>query len=1141
MKKKFIQNFCGYFHARKKILRTMKISIFLIALSTLSMVASNASSQVMKVSLHLKNATVKDVLLEVKKQTDYSFLYNNEELNDNKKVSVNVTDHTVEEVLDVILKNQNLSYTIENSTILIHKPVSKNSENIVGNQTTQQQKRTISGTVIDDLGEPVIGANVIEKGTTNGFITDIDGNFTLQVNPGAVLQISYIGYVTQEIPVGSKNSFHISLTEDTQMLEEVVVVGYGVQKRASVTGSVASIQSKDITTVKTPNVSNALAGKLPGLRAVQRSGAPGDDNPTIDIRGFGSALVIVDGIQRDFTQIDANDIESISILKDASAAVYGFKGANGVILVTTKKGEISKPKINYTGYYGFQNITRYPDFYDAYEYATLYNEAQMNVGVNAPYSQEELEKYRMGNDPAYPNTDWWEEITRSAVPQTYHNISVSGGAEKVKYFFSLGYTDQEGIYKSGDFSYQKYNVRSNLSTEIVKGFTVDLQLSGRFNTRNKVNEPEPITRNAQMATPILPIYANNTAPYWQNTGDRANPVQTSRADEIGYDKRDRRDFEGAITFKWNIPWVEGLSAKAMLAYDYHNRFVKKWYKEYYDYSYDPANENYKQSARHAISELETQTVNSYTPTQQYSINYNHTFGKHDVNALVLYEMYNFHQDSINAKREYYIGAIDELDAGDNVNKHSGGKTKESANIGLVGRLNYTYDSKYLAEFSFRYDGSYKFASNKRWGFFPAVSLGWRVSEESFLKDNVSFIENLKIRGSYGKIGDEGDFAAFQYLSGYTYPSGNYILGSGGVSNGASDKGLPNQNLTWYESTTANIGFELNILRGLFSAEFDYFERKRDGLLANRLLTLPTSFGQKLPQENLNSDKTRGFEMVVGHRNKIGDVTYDVKANFTTTRVLNRYVERADPTNRYDNWRNNSNNRYKGIEWGKKAIGQFQSYEEILNSPIQDGNGNKSLMPGDIKYQDWNNDGIIDGKDDQPIAHSKTPSMYYGLNLYADWKGIDLTVFFQGAAGHEIFIGGDMMAPFIQQGLGNGVDIFTDRWHRVDPTDPGSQWIPGQMPALRPTGYSGNNIKSSWTMNKAGYLRLKTIEVGYTLPKNVLNKFGIDNIRIYANSLNPITMTRKKGFMKFMDPENEHDLFRYYPQMKTFNFGVNISF
>ncbi|MDR1919941.1 MAG: TonB-dependent receptor [Tannerellaceae bacterium] len=1090
-----------------------------------------------EISLELKNVSLKEVFVQIERQTNLVFAYNNTDVDNTRNLSVNVKSKQVQEVLEEILKGTNLTYTVSDRYITIIKKAAAS----LSRAGIQQQGKRISGTVLDAAGQSIIGANVTIKGTAVGTITDVDGQFSLNASPGSKLVISYMGYISQEITIDQKDAYTILLVEDAQALDEVVVVGYGSQKRASITGSVASIQSKDITTVKTPNVSNALAGKLPGLRAVQRSGAPGDDDPSIDIRGFGSALVIVDGIQRDFKQIDANDIESISILKDASAAVYGFKGANGVILITTKKGQLSKPKINYTNYFGVQNITRYPDLYEAAEYAMLYNEAQLNVGVNAPYTQEEIEKYRAGNDPAYPNTDWWEEITRGSVPQMYHNVSISGGVEKVKYFFSLGYTDQEGIYKSGDFSFQKYNVRSNISTEIAKGFTVDLQLSGRLDTRNKVHEPEPITRNAQMAAPTLPVYANSTSPYWQNVGDKANPIQTAQAAEIGYDKRDRREFNGSMIFNWEIPWVKGLSAKALLSYDFGNLDSKKWYKEYYDYTYDAAKESYNQLTRHALSELTTRAENTYTPTQQYSLNYANTFGAHNISGLLLWEMRNWRKNWTEAFRQFYIGAIDEIDAGDNVNKNNAGKAEESAHEGLVGRVNYAYAGKYLAELSFRYDGSYKFAADQRWGFFPAVSLGWRISEEGFFKERFAFVDNLKIRGSYGKVGDEGDFAAFQFMSGYTYPDGKYILGSTGVSNGASDKGLPNLNLTWYESTTANIGFELNILHGLFTGEFDYFERRRDGLLADRLLTLPTTFGQKLPQENLNSDKTRGFEIVLGHRNKVGDVTYDVKGNFTTTRELHSYVERATPTNRYDNWRNNTNNRYKSISWGKRAIGQFQSYEEILNAPIQDGNGNKSLMPGDIKFQDWNKDGIIDSKDDQPIGHTNTPSMYYGLNLSADWKGIDLTVFFQGAAGHEVFLGGDLMSPFIQQGLGNGLDIFLDRWHREDPTDPASRWIAGEMPALRPTGYSGNNVNSTWTMNKAGYLRLKTVELGYTFPKTLLSKVGIESLRLYVNAFNLLTFTDRTRLMKFMDPENSEGMFRYYPQMQTFNVGVNLSF
>lgn len=1085
-----------------------------------------------QITLTLKNRPMREVIKEIEKVSDYRFFYNDDLPGLNARISVNVKDGSIQNVLAQIAEQASVSYVLkDNSQIVLSSKAAS---------AGQQQKKVISGVVLDQTGEPIIGANVVERGTTNGTITDLDGRYSLEVSSDrATLQISYIGYNTLEMAIAGNSVLNASLREDTQRLDEVVVVGYGVQKRASVTGSVASLQAKDIATVKSPNVTNALAGKLPGLRAVQRSGAPGDDAASVDIRGFGNALVIVDGVERDFTQIDANDIESISILKDASAAVYGFKGANGVILVTTKKGEISKPKISYNGYYGFQKVTRYPELYDAYEYASLYNEAQMNVGVKAPFSQEELEKYREGGDPAYPNTNWWDLATRKSAPQTYHNLSVSGGAEKVKYYFSLGYTGQEGIWVSKDQNYRKYNVRSNINAEITKGLTVGLQLSGRLDTRNKPYDQE-IFKAIMKAHPNLPVYANNMAPYYQDTGDNANPMQIINSSEVGYDKRDRREFNGSLTVNWELPWVKGLSVKALLSYDYNNLFEKKWFKEYYEYQYDEINQTYNKNTRHALSTLDSKAENSFMPNQQYSLNYQNTFGKHDIGALLLWEMKNYRKDWISAYRQFYVSAIDQMKAGDNTNKNNDGNAEVSAHEGLVGRVNYAYASKYLAEVSFRYDGSYKFASGSRWGFFPAVSLGWRLSEESFFKDNVSFIDNLKIRGSYGKVGDEGDFAAFQYLTGYKYPSGNYVLGFEGLSNGAEDKGLPNLDLTWYESTTANIGFEASALNGLISAEFDYFERRRKGLLANRLLTLPTSFGQSLPQENLNSDRTRGFELVLTHRHTIGKVSYSVSANFTTTRELNRYVERAESGNMYEDWRNNTNDRYKSIAWGYEALGQFQSYEEILNAPIQDGNGNKSLMPGDIRYSDINQDGIIDDKDKKPIGHSNTPSMYYGLNLSANWNGFDFTAFFQGAAGHEVKVGETFTDPFIQQGLGTGVVFWLDRWHREKPEDVNSAWIPGSMPAVRPTGFSLNNETSTWTLLKANYIRLKTIEIGYTLPKVWLARVGLENVRIYVNSYNPLTIT-KGGLMKYMDPENSQENLHYYPQMKSYNFGINLTF
>ena len=1002
------------------------------------------------------------------------------------------------------------------------------------NQNQPTTKVIAKGKVVDSNGEPVIGASVKEMGTNNGTITDINGDFHLQVNNGSKLHFSYIGFIDVELNAGTH--MNVIMKEKSDELNEVVVVGYGVQKRASITGSVASIQSKDLVTVKSANLTNSIVGKLPGLRAVQRSGAPGDDQSNIDIRGFGNALIIVDGVERDFSQIDPNDVESISILKDASAAVYGFKGANGVILVKTKNGDKGKAHINYNGYLGFQKITRYPKLYSGYEYAMLYNEAQENIGVKAPFSTDELNRFKDGIGV----TDWFNSTVRKSSPIAYHNLNVSGGSDNVKYYFSVGYLNQDGFYKSDDYSYHKYNVRSNVTAEIAHGLTIGMQLSGRYDKRLKPYEPESIFRSIQMALPTNTIYANNNPAYYTNPGDKGNPVQMSNINNIGYSLRNRRVFNGAVNIEWNIPWIKGLKAKALLSYDYTNIKNKNWYKEYYAYKYNEESDSYTVTAKHVISELTKQQNEDTKTNSQISLNYHNTFGNHDITGLLLWEAYNDKGDWFNAYRQFDISAIDQINAGNTTNLNNGGMENEGAHEGLVGRINYSYNSKYLAEFSFRYDGSYKFAPSKRWGFFPSVSLGWRISEEKFFKNALPMFDNLKLRFSYGKIGDESSLSAFQYLSGYIYPNGSYILGNGGVSIGATDRGLPNNNLTWYKSKTTNLGFEASAYKGLISIEFDYFIRLRDGLLANKLLSLPTTFGITLPQENLNSDKTKGFEIIIGHHNKVGNLDYDIKANFSTTRNYNRHVERANPSNMYDNWRNNSNNRVKGIQWGKVSLGQFKSYEEILNSPIQDGNGNKSLQPGDIKFEDYNNDGIIDSKDDQPIGHGSDPHMYYGLNTSVNYKNFDLTIFFQGAAGHEIFLGTDFIEPFFQQGLGSGMRIWMNRWHRADPTDLNSEWIAGDMPSLRPTGFSLNEQQSTWTRQKASYLRLKTIEVGYTLDKKLIKIIGIQSLRIYFNAFNLLTFTSKNGMMKWMDPENNENSLRYYPQMKTFNFGLNLS-
>ncbi|RAV27742.1 SusC/RagA family TonB-linked outer membrane protein [Sinomicrobium soli] len=1006
---------------------------------------------------------------------------------------------------------------------------------------TPSQLLAVSGIVTDSVGVPLPGVTVmLKESPEKGTVTDMDGHYSISdVNARSTLVFSYIGFETREYAVNSREAIDIVMQESVTALNEIVVVGYGVQKKASVTGSVASIRSEELKRVKVPNVTNMLAGRLPGLRAVQRSGAPGDDGASIDIRGYGGMLVIVDGVQRDFSQLDPNDIESISILKDASAAVYGFKGSNGVLLVTTKKGNPGKPRIEYNGYAGLQEVTRYPGMMNAYEYASLYNEAIYNTnpwtGIPA-YTVEQLESYRNG----HTGTRWWDAMTRDYAPQTAHNLSVTGGTEKVKYFTSAGFLDQEGILKSEDWNYRRYNVRSNIDMEVAKGLTVSLKLSGQFDKRERPYDADNLFRQAQMAVPTYSVYANGNPNYWQAVGDMANPVHTSYSSNSGYENRMRREFNGSLALDWNIPWVEGFKARAMMAYDYRNKEWKTWQKELSEYTYDAAADIYEEKILRARARLESKFENYYKPTYQFSLNYNRNFEEiHDVGAMVLWEMYDDRLTWLSGAKDFTMGLIDDLDYGDTENQATGGRSVETAHAGLVGKFNYAFNNRYLLELSFRYDGSYKFMTEKRWGFFPGISAGWRLSEESFFRELMPDMDNLKIRGSYAKVGDEGDFDAYQYLSGYEY-SGSYVLGSNGLSTGLRNSGMPNTWLTWYESEIVNFGFEFSYKRGLVSAEFDWFRRHRTGLPASRQGSLPTTFGESFPQENLNSDINTGFEFRLGHKNEIGALKYNVSANFSVTRIKNDYIERALPTNSFDNWRNNTNDRYKDIRWGKQVIGQFGSYEEILNAPIQDNNGNKSLLPGDLRFADINGDGVIDGKDDTVIGHGSTPRMYYGLNLGATYKGFDMNMFFQGAAGHDMYINGDILDPFIQQGLGNGLALMTDRWHRADPSDPYSEWIPGQMPAARVTGLEANRSGNTWSLHKADYLRLKSIEIGYTLPGDLVKSFGLQGLRFYFNGNNVLTFTKREGLMQYIDPENSSSMVRYYPQLRTFNLGVNIT-
>ena len=987
--------------------------------------------------------------------------------------------------------------------------------------------KDIKGTIVDGGNNPVPGASVIVKGTTRGTTTDINGRFVMDVKEGTTLEIVSLGYVTRAYKVGSENVIYIVLEEDSMLLDETVVVGYGTQVKASITGSVANVTNKDLITTKAISVANTVVGKLPGLRAVQRSGAPGEDMPEIDIRGFGSALIIVDGVERSFAKLDPNDVESISILKDASAAVYGSKGANGVILVTTKKGAEGRPVFEYNGWAGIQQMTRYPHSYSSYQYAFLSNEAANNIGLPDVYSPEQMERFRTGDGEFYKSTDWLDAVTRKTAPVTAHNFSVKGGTKTVNYFVSFGVQDQQSYFRSGDWYDRRYNVHANLSAEIAQGLVFTVNTTGRLDSRN-ISGGTGVFYNMMTYKPF------GSAWYY---GEPAGPLRDTYY-EYGRSVNDERVLDTSFELKWDIPWIEGLSAELKASYDIYNYRNKNWSpKDPYRWEPVESGEVVQHAVGSTFGRLNDQMGTNTTKDIQANITYARKFGEHDIKAIALYHGTNSTYEWLRGYREFALNLIPLMDYGNDENKTNGGSEGSSLMHAAVGRLNYAYANKYLAELVLRADATYLFAPDKRWGFFPSASVGWRISEEDFLKESAPWLSNLKLRASYGVVGDCSGFSAFQWMTGYIFPGGKFLFDEGKPTIGLYSSGLANEDLTWYTAHTANIGLDAGFFNGKLYFEADVFNRHRTGLMASRIATIPYEYGVSLPQENLNSDRTFGFEAVLGHANTIGDFSYNIRGNVSLTRTRYDYLERADDPNMYQNWRNNYTGRYSGISWGYKMIGQFQDFEDILNSPIQDGSGNKSLLPGDFKYEDVNDDGIIDGNDTVPISVGVTPFAYYALNASFQWKGFDATVFFQGAGGHKLQLGMAFAQPFIDEGNCNGLTMWYDeRSYR----DENGNWVIGKLPPVRKAGFSINQVSNTYYTLDADYLRLKTLEIGYTLPASWSQKLNISRFRIYANGNNLLTFT--KGWMlNYIDPENSNPNAWYYPQAKTYNMGVTITF
>lgn len=1103
-------------------------------------------SETIYLNLSLKGSMA-EAFNQIEQKSEFRFFYDESVVNVNQTIILNTENQTIEGVLDKVFEGTNISYRVYDRYILVYPRGSKDADVaqlLPAAPSLQQQSSVVKGKVVDDKGEGLPMASVMLKGTSNVTLTDVEGNYSITIPPSAVnpvLVFSFIGFETKEELVGSKSTIDVTLAGDVSQLEEIVVVGYGVQKKGSVTGSVAQISGKELLRAPVADITNSVVGRLPGIRAVNRSGEPGYSSADLDVRGFGSALIIVDGIPSDFSQLDPNEIESISTLKDASAAVYGVKAANGVILVTTKRGKTGITRINFNANMGWQTPTRYPKLVNAGEFVELVDEDAINRGQMPVYGQEQLENWRNEVDEDHQSTDWYKQTIREFAPQKQYNMNISGGKDSLRYFASVGYLDQGSMWQTGDTRFHRYNFRTNVDAKLKGGLSTTIMLSGRQENREfpysgAGNIMSSIIRNYPTYAPFVKGNRN----YFAETNQpHQNSLVLINKEMTGYTRQRNNVFEGAMTLLYEAPFLEGLNAKAMYTHRIESTAFKQFRKEYELYKWNEAEESFDVSYIGNSPSMLTQTSFEYHYSVfQGSVNYAKTIaGKHDFDLLFLVETREADNNWFKASREFTIDALDEMFAGISKNKDNDGSSSTDvyANIGYVGRLNYAYDKKYLFEFSFRYDGSAKFPAENRWGFFPSLSGGWRMTEEDFIKYNgiKNVLTDLKLRASWGRLGDD-EASSYQFLTGYVLSGSNYMLGDE-LTAGLVSKGLANRNITWYTSDLTNLGVDFSLWRGLLSGEFDVFYRKRNGLLATRALSLPGTFGASLPAENLNSDSDRGFELMLRHKNQLRNgITYSIAANVSETRSKWGYVERATPTNQYENWKNSSTNRWKNRWWGYTATGQFQSYEEISKAPVQDGKGNNTLRPGDIRYLDYNGDGIIDDNDTHAIGRGAKPEIMFGFDLAIAWKNVDISVFFQGAANFNAYFTDELQSPLM-----NGASsfrAFTDRWHRADLYDPNSAWIPGKYPSTYAGGLESNRKVSTFWMQNATYIRLKDLQIGYTFSPKLMKKVGIDYLRVYASGFNLLTVTG----LKLLDPEAPSGRGAYYPQQKIYTFGLNLT-
>ena len=1016
------------------------------------------------------------------------------------------------------------------------------------------QNQTITGKVTDEKGEALIGVNIIVKETNKGTTTNVDGKYTLSV-PGSSSKIIYtfVSYESREVTVGNQSIINVSLSPDAKSLSEVIVVGYGVQKKATVSGSVVSVKGSDLQKSPSVNLSNSLAGRMAGVVAVNRSGEPGYDGSSIRIRGANTlnnndALIVIDGIPNrsgGLDRINPADIETISVLKDASAAIYGARAANGVILITTKKGKTGKPELSYSFNQGFADPTVIPKLTNASQYVGMLNDldiyqlptnqwsaataAYKATGVyngrKAPYSPTDIQKYADGSDPwLYPNTDWYKSTLKSWSPQSRHNVQMSGGSENIKYLASLGYQNQDAFYKNSATGFEQYDLRLNLDAKINENVNLSIGILGREEFRRFPTKPAGAIFRMQMrGKPQEQAFWPNGLP-GPDIENGENPVViTTNLTGYDHDKQSYFQTNGQLDVK--IPWIQGLKLSGTAAIDKRFRATKRWetpwtlYQKGSGFEADGKTPTLVASKRGpAEPRLTVGDENQLNVLLGAIATYERKFSGHGITVLAGTNRETINGDNFNAYRRFFLSpALDQLFAGGDLEKNNAGGAYERARLNYFGRVAYNFKEKYLAEFLWRYDGSDIFPEDTRYGFFPGGMLGWVMSEENFIKNELPVINFLKLRGSWGQMGND-QIATYQYLSTYGFRS--YIIGNVETKTLFETK-IPNTNIQWEVATNSDIGLEGSLFNDKVTFEMDYFYNKRTDILWVKNASVPQSTGLTLPAQNIGEVENSGFDFTLGYRDQIGDFKYNVGLNggYAKNKIL--FWDEAPGAPEWQRSTGRPMNTYVAYQYD----GVFKDQADIDATTISYKALVNTLRPGDMKYKDWNGDGKIDPNDMVRNDFTQLPLFQGGINIGATYKNFDLTILFQGAAGAMQYVSAGEMGN-----IGNYLtDIYENRWTVENPSS-----VHPRIANRNDQYFSGGN--TYWLRN-SDYIRLKNFEIGYNIPETLLSKIGLKNCRFYTNGLNMFTWDKLKVF----DPETVNATGQYYPQSKIINFGLTATF